>query len=250
MEYLTSRKNKHICRFRALGAERSLRRESGEFLCDGGKLLDEALAAGAELTGILWGGEPARSVPEGVPAYQAPPELLRWASPLENSPGPLFTVRRRPESEPAAPRRVLVLENVQDPGNVGTVLRTAAAFGADLVALTGECADPCNPKTVRASMGAVFRQPFRELTLEELGERLARWGLPLYGAALAADAADVRSLPLTRCAVAVGNEGQGLSAELLARCAGKLIIPMAPESESLNAAVAASVILWEMCRGQ
>ena len=154
------------------------------------------------------------------------------------------------EEQPAqpAPRHAVVLENVQDPGNVGTVLRTAAALGIDLVILTGECADPFNPKTVRAAIGALFRQRLLELPREELFTRLRAWGLPLYGAALSPQAADVRSASLTDAAVAVGNEGSGLSAELLAHCDKTIIIPMTPESESLNAAVAASLLMWEMAR--
>lgn len=248
MEHITSRKNPYIQRLRALGRERSFRREAGEFLCDGRKLLAEAVQCGAEITGVLWCDTPDTELPAEVRQYSAPKELLQYASAMENSPGPLFTVRIR-ETEPArTPERILVLENLQDPGNVGTVLRTAAAFRSDLVVLCGSCADPYNPKCVRASMGAIFRQRFAEWKLEELCTRLRDWGVPLYGAALHREAVDIRALPLQKAAVAVGNEGNGLTEELLARCEKRLIIPMDPNSESLNAAVAASVILWEMSR--
>ena len=250
MERITSRQNPLIRRLRRLARERSFRREQGEFVCDGTKLLEEALANGAAIGRILWreGGEtPELAIPAGTPEAVAEDGVFSYVSPLENSPGPLFTVRI-PEPGGVIPERVIVLENLQDPGNVGTVLRTAAAMGCDLVALVGECADPYNPKTVRASMGALFRQPLRELTARELGERLRTWQLPLYGAALSPDAEDLRGLRLGRAAVAVGNEGRGLSAELLAMCEKKIIIPMTPGSESLNAAVAASILLWEMAR--
>ena len=249
MELLTSRKNPHIRRFRELGAERSARRRQGEFLCDGRKMLEEALQSGAQVTGILWAGEADPSVDPSIPAWRVDGEMLRYVSPLENSPGPVFSVRIPQPGEEGKIRRALVLENVQDPGNVGTVLRSAAAFGMDLVILVGECADPYNPKTVRATMGAVFRQRFCEMSLPALRERCTEWGLPLYAAALCEGARDIRTLPLGRCAVAVGNEGRGLSRELLEKSDEKLIIPMAPRSESLNAAVAASVIMWEMSRG-
>lgn len=248
MELITSRKNQHIQLFRRLGRERELRRTRGEFLCDGEKLLREALQNGAEIGAVLLrqgGGVPA--LPD-VPVFVAPPEVFDYASPLVHSPGPLFTARPRPLPEPTAPRRVLVLENVQDPGNVGTVLRTAAALGCDLVALAGECADPWNPKAVRASMGAVFRQRSTELPVPALGTRLAAWGLPMYGAALSPRAADVRQMDLSRAAVAVGNEGTGLSDEILALCEKEIVIPMTPGSESFNAAVAAAILLWEMAR--
>lgn len=249
MEPITSRKNQHIRHFRALCSDRAYRREQGEYICDGEKLLREALSAGAEVTAILCRGDlPAMELP-AVPVYGAPAELFRYVSPLEESPGPLFTVRMK-APETAAPRRVLILENLQDPGNVGTVLRSAAAFGVDMVALVGACADAYNPKAVRASMGAVFRQRFVELSLAELPEHLARWRLPLYAAALDEHARDVRTLSLAHCAVAVGNEGKGLSPELLALSDERVIIPMAPGSESLNAAMAAGILLWEMRRSE
>ena len=146
-------------------------------------------------------------------------------------------------------KNAIVLESVQDPGNVGTVIRTANAFGVDAVILTGVCADLYNPKTVRATMGAIFRQRVLELPLAELRAALDENGLPLYGAALSETARDFREIPLDKAAVAVGSEGNGLSTELLAICDGQLIIPMRPDSESLNAGVAASVIMWEMSRG-
>ncbi len=142
----------------------------------------------------------------------------------------------------------MVLENVQDPGNVGTVLRAAAAFAIDAVVLTGACADLYNPKTVRATMGAVFRQRVLCLPLAELKANLVRWKLPLYGAVLSERASSVLDTDLSHCALAVGNEGSGLSNELIALCDGEVIIPMVPESESLNASVAASILMWEVKR--
>ena len=248
MELITSRKNQYIRYFRRLGRERDFRRERGEFLGDGEKLFEEALKNGAEIGAVLLRqGREAPALP-GVPVLAASDDVFDYASPLVNSPGPLFTVLLRPAREERAPNRVIVLENVQDPGNVGTVLRSAAALGCGMVVLTGECADPYNPKTVRASMGAIFRQRLLELPLTALPERLSEWKLPLYGAALSERAADVRDTALTHAAVAVGNEGSGLTRELLNLCDREIIIPMSPGSESFNAAVAASILLWEMAR--
>ena len=248
MEIITSRKNQHIRHFRELLRDRAYRREKGLFVCDGRKLLEEAIECGAEIGEILFCASPCDMPLPDVPVYGTDEELFRYVSPLENSPGPLFTVHIRSCSAQPMPKSVLVLENVQDPGNVGTVLRTAAAFGTDLVVLCGNCADPYNPKTVRATMGAIFRQRLVETDTEGLPALLQAWHLPLYGAALAPDARDVRTLPLTEAAIAVGNEGHGLSDELLTLCAEKIIIPMTPGSESLNAAVAAAVLQWEMSR--
>ena len=180
--------------------------------------------------------------------YCAPAELFDYASPMKNSPGPLFCAAIPRADGDRKLHNAIVLENVQDPGNVGTVVRTANAFGIDAVILVGACADLYQPKTVRATMGAIFRQPVLTMEPEELFPFLQRQGLPLYGAALRDTARDVRGLDLRLKAVAVGSEGRGLSPELLAHCEETLIIPMQPDSESLNAAVAASVLMWEMTR--
>lgn len=248
MDKLSSRKNAHIVHLRRLAADGAYRRETGEFVLDGLKLLREAQENGAAVTSVLWGNGPAASVPADIPQFTAPPGLLAYASPLRESPGPVFTVRIPPVRLPERAGRVLVLENVQDPGNVGTAVRSAAAFGADAVLLLGDCADIYAPRAARATMGAVFRQCVCAASPETLTRLLADWALPLYGAALSRNARDLRKTDLTRAAVAVGNEGTGLSAALLDRCAGEVIVPMAPGSESLNAAMAATVILWEMAR--
>ena len=250
MDTVTSRHDALVRRFRQLCRDRVFRRERGEFVCDGTKLLDEALSAGADIGAVLFresGARPDLSTLKNVPTAVLSDEVFTWVSPLENSPGPLFSVKIEPLST-RSPERVIVLENLQDPGNVGTVLRTAAALGIDLVILTGECADPYNPKTVRSAMGALFRQPFAEMPLSALKAALDGWGLPLYGAALSPEARDVRTLRLVPAALAVGNEGHGLSEELLAACDEMIIIPMTPGSESLNAAVAASILMWETAR--
>lgn len=249
MESISSRKNSYIRHLRLLAADGAYRREQGEFLCDGRKLLLEALSFGARITSVLWRdhAEPMDGLLDAA-QYTAAEELFDYASPMKNSPGPLFTVSMRGCGKPGKLQNAVILENVQDPGNVGTVIRTANAFGIGAVILTGGCADPYHPKTVRSTMGAVFRQPILQMDLMALPAFLEENGLPLYGAALAADARDVREFSLHKAAVAIGSEGHGLSRELLEKCREKILIPMQPDSESLNAAVAASVLMWEMFR--
>ncbi len=241
MEIIRSRQNETVKRFRALASDAAFRRETGEYVGVGTTLLREAVASGAEVSCVL-AAEPV----EGLPCRLVTPEVLEAVSPLQNSPGPVFSVRMRPIPPSESLSRVIVLENVQDPGNVGTVLRAADAFGIDLVVLCGACADPYNPKTVRATMGAIFRQPVARAETADLPGLLG--GLPLYGAALAEGARDIRALPKTGLAVAVGNEGRGLTEELLSLCEGTAIIPMRPCAESLNAGVAAAVVMWELVR--
>lgn len=249
IEAIASRKNQTIARLRLLAADGAFRRERGEYLCDGLKLLREALDRGADLRCILWKEAPV-DLPglEGVKQYTAPAALFDYASPMKNSPGPVFTVAIPREETDRPLENAIVLENVQDPGNVGAVLRTAGALGIDAVVLVGACADVYGPKAVRATMGAIFRQRVIQAELPALRAMAEKNGLPLYAAALSAQAADIRSLALRRAMVCVGSEGRGLSRELVDACDGQLIIPMTPGSESLNAAVAASLIMWEMCR--
>ena len=224
------------------------RRETGEFVCDGLKLLKEAVTAGLRITTVLCAEErQLPELPETAKVYSVPRELLSYVSPLKNSPGPVFALAK-PEIPIPETGGILVLDGVQDPGNVGTVIRTAEALGAGAVILVNACADPFGPKTARATMGSIFRQCVAEMTVPELKDLLTRRGLKLYGAALTHDSVDIRDAVFTDAACAVGSEGRGLSAELLDMCDRKMIIPMTGRAESLNAAVAASVILWEMFR--
>ena len=248
MERLTSRKSAVIRAFRDLARSSAAREEKGLFLCDGQKLLQEALRSGASVETVLWKENRAADLPPFPQEALLPADLFDYVSPMSNSPGPLFSVRM-----PSAPdlykiRRVLALEELQDPGNVGTVLRTADAFGVDLVVLLEGCADLYAPKTVRASMGAVFRQAAVRMNAEAFVSFCREKNLPLWGAALTDTARDLRSLPLDPAAVLIGSEGHGLSRELLRACDGEIIIPMSGEAESLNAAVAAAIVMWEMQR--
>lgn len=246
MEIITSRQNRLIAHFRQLGRSGEYRQKCGEFLCDGEKLFAEALENGAEVTAAVW-----VEAPENAPvdkSFLVSKELLEYASPLKHSPGPLFSVRMPQGGRGAPIRRAVVLEGVQDPGNVGTVIRTADALGIDAVILLPGCADLYNPKTVRATMGAIFRQRVIERDLDGLMSLLEESGLILCGAALTPEAQDIRELGVSNMAVAIGSEGQGLSAALLARCRKKVVIPMSGKSESLNAAVAAAIIMWELTR--
>ena len=110
------------------------------------------------------------------------------------------------------------------------------------------CADPFSPKTVRASMGAVFRCPVWQCGAENMKETIQQSGIALYGAALRADTVDARTVGYDRVAIAIGSEGRGLSQKVLDLCDATVRIPMEPRCESLNAAIAAAVLLWEAYR--
>lgn len=164
---------------------------------------------------------------------------------MEAPQGAIF-ICRLPEVRPAELRPgTLLLDGIQDPGNLGTILRTADALEIPVVLLDG-CADAYNPKTVRASMGAVLRTQPTRMTRAAAAAACRAAGIPLLATAMSADAADLREKPLGECAVVIGSEGRGVSAELFEAADGKIIIPMNPRCESLNAAAAATIVLWQM----
>lgn len=248
MEELKSRKNQHIVTLKKLGADRAFRRETGMFLCDGEKLLREALEHGVEVSTVLTARDELSYVPGNVKVFKADSKLIQYVSPMKNPQDIVFSCRIRKTNTLLRTGRHVILEGVQDPGNVGTVIRTANAFGYDSVILAGGCADMYNPKTIRATMGAVFRQNVLEMKLDDICI-LRDSGIYIYGAALASDSRDLRSVRAREkdgFAVAIGSEGQGLSENMLNICSEKIIIPMAPGCESLNASAAAAVIMWEL----
>lgn len=249
VETITSRHNALLTHLRKLAASRAYRDECGEYLGDGVKLLQEAIKWNAPLkTALFSENVPIPPLPDGVRAVRVSEELMRSVSPAETPQGALFTARIE---RPALPERLegahyLVLDGVQDPGNVGTILRTADAFECDGVFLVNACADLFNPKTVRATMGAIFRTRVWNCAPDALAALLRESELPLYGAALRGDTVSLREAGLAHAAVAIGSEGRGLSDEMLDLCGATVKIPMSERCESLNAASAATVVLWEM----
>lgn len=249
-DVITSRANPLILRIKKLSARRSFRREEGVFVGEGPKLLAEALRWGELETVVRAPGIQLQELPPNVRLVEVPDGLLDHIAGTESPQGVVFLCKGGTLAVPdrLEGRQYLILDGVQDPGNVGTIWRTADAFGMDGLILCNGCADPWNPKTVRATMGAVFRLPVFECALESAAERLKAADIPLYAAALCEDTADIRNVALQRAAVVIGSEGHGVSQSALTLCRGTLKIPMRARCESLNAAVAASVVLWEMAR--
>lgn len=248
-EVITSRQNALMVHLHKLASSRAYRKKSGEYLCDGIKLLDEALKWGAPIrTAVFAENVAIPQLPKGVRVVRVSEGLMRAVSPMETPQGALFTVALPQVTLPRVleGQHYLVLDGVQDPGNVGTILRTADAFDCDGVFLLNACADPFSPKTARATMGAIFRRAVWSAAAQELFALLEESGLPLYGTALREDTVPLAAADLSRAAVCIGSEGRGLSEQVLNACEKTLKIPMSPRCESLNAAVAATVVLWEM----
>ncbi len=244
-ERITSRKNPLVQQVRKLLTSRKARVEAGLFVSDGTKLLQEAAQYCKGLdTVFLADGVEAR-VPEGTRMIRVSKEVMEAISPMENPQGAVFLCRL-PEETPFRPGKgMLLLDGIQDPGNVGTILRTADAWNVPVALLEG-CADPYSHKVVRSSMGAVFRRPVVVTTWEQAAASLRAEKIPIAVTALNSAARDIRRARVGEMAVVIGSEGQGVRKEVLEGADEALIIPMNPHCESLNAAVAAAAVMWQM----
>ncbi len=252
VETITSRQNPLMTHLRKLASSRSYRKKERRISLRRDKALGRSAQVGRApvQTAVFSDGVEIPTLPDTVRAVRVSEDLMRSVSPMETPQGALFTVAL-PETklpETLAGKHYLVLDGVQDPGNVGTILRTADAFECDGVFLVNACADLYNPKTARATMGAIFRREAYSVTPEELFALLSKSNIPLYGTALREDTVQLSDANLSKAAVAIGSEGRGLSQQMLDECAKTLKIPMSPRCESLNAAIAATVVLWEMYR--
>lgn len=254
--------NPQIKNLRRLLGRRRARRDTGQFVLEGPTLVAEARSAGVPLHQVFVDAD------VGFPGERWPtladldPDLIRPVAPgvlarvLDTvTPQPIAAVATQPLASlgtvvvpgagPASP--VVVLAGVADPGNVGTIVRGAGAVGATVVALPGT-ADPFGPKAVRASAGAVLRVPVAEATVDDLLPALTTAGFAVW-VADAAEGVAPEDAPLTGpVAVVVGNEAHGVPGDLVAAATGRLRIPMAAGTESLNAAMAATILLYEAAR--
>lgn len=245
-ERITARKNPLLQQVRRLLTSRKERRESGLFVADGTKLLEEAAKYAQLETVILSDGVQAQ-LPDHVRVVRVPEDVMESISPMQSPQGALFLCRT-PEEKPFCPQKgMLLLDGIQDPGNLGTILRTADALQVKVVLLEG-CADPYSHKTVRASMGAVFRNPPVQADWEQVKNACEKAQIPVAVTVLTEDAKDIRRWNLADMAVVIGSEGQGVRKEILEQAQAQLIIPMNERCESLNAAVAATIVLWQMTR--
>lgn len=242
---ITGRKNPLIQQVRRLLGSRRERQQAGLFVADGVKLLEEAVRWWPGLDTVILSDGVQAQVPDGVRLIRVPEEIMEYISPMQTPQGALFLCRLPDKREFEARPGMLILDGIQDPGNLGTVLRTADALEVPVVLLEG-CADPYSHKVVRASMGAVFRTPVIQSSWQEVSTACAQAGIPVAVTALSQRAEDIRNARLERMAVVIGSEGQGVRPQILEQADWELIIPMNRRCESLNAAVAATIVMWQM----
>lgn len=244
-ERIVSRKNPLLQQVRRLLTSRKERAQTGLFVADGTKLLDEAVKWWPGLETVILTDDVQVKIPDGVRVVRVPEDVMASVSPMESPQGALF-ICRLPEEEAFVPERgMLLLDGIQDPGNLGTILRTADALDIPVALLEG-CADPYSHKVVRASMGAVFRRPVVRVNWETAKEAFTSAGIPVAVTALSDRAVDIREAKILDMAVVIGSEGQGVRQEILQNADAELIIPMNPHCESLNAAIAAAIVMWQM----
>jgi TrmH family RNA methyltransferase len=274
-EVITSRQNPTVKQICALLDKKS-RRESGLFRFDGIKLFGEAVACGLSIERVVLRIGASQNVRDAVEReiergrLESSRVLLVGEEVFskiseERSPEGIVTVARVLEQKHrthteldgfcvSREERILVAESLRDPGNLGTVIRSCAALGIDRLVISDDCADLYNPKTIRAAMGGLFRMDVDVIPTNELAAAigiLRASGRRVFAAALREDAHALGELELRRgdCFV-IGNEGHGLSESVIGACDACAIIPMTEGSESLNAAAAAAICIWETVRAK
>jgi RNA methyltransferase, TrmH family len=253
---ITSPDNATVKLARAL-LERKGRQQQGRFLAEGVRLVEDGLRAGSSPAFLFFAPQAreneraarllAAAEAQGARLIEVSPAVFGTLSDTVTSQHVIGVFALPQRTAPADDRLLLVLDQLRDPGNLGTILRSAEAAGVGAVVLTPGSVDPWGPKVVRAGMGAHFRLPILEAGgWDELAGLLA--GRPVWLAEAHAAVAYDRIDWTVPSALVVGGETTGLSAEAAAAATGRVAIPMAGAADSLNAAMAATVLLFEAAR--
>ena len=259
---ITSRDNRNVKEVRRLLTDAGYRRKTGRFAIEGARLCRDAARSGVEIEVFLYTGRAAEQYAEALAETRAAAALAEeiteeLSTHMADTAAPqgLYGICRVLDNCPAfdtikATGRLLGLEDIQDPANLGAVIRTAEALGLEGLLLSAGCCDPYNPKVLRASMGGVFRLPLYFVgEMPAAVERLRQAGRRCFASVPDREAASVCERewrPEDVCLI--GNEGSGLRHATIAACDGRVTIPMAGRAESLNAAMAAGIIMWETVR--
>jgi TrmH family RNA methyltransferase len=245
---ITSPHNDRIKLARALLTQSKARTREGKVALEGLRLIRDALECGYVPDYVLHAPELDLSELDaaGAPLLPTDPALLADLSDTEQTQGIVAVFPLPERALPQHPTRALILDNLRDPGNLGTVLRTAGAAGVEVVLLSPGCVDPYNPKVLRAGMGAHFRLPVVEANWTRIAvycQQLAVYLADMQGD-VTYDAADWAA----PWALIIGSEAHGASPEAELLAAQRVYVPMSEQTESLNAAIAAGVLLFEAAR--
>lgn len=249
MKRIESTQNALVKYWKKLATTRKERDRSGEYIVEGFHLVEEALKykelvktlivrEGLDLP-LLWNTD-------DVDIVEVTANVVKEFSETENSQG-VFAVCKQvqyEENEMSGWRKLLLVDAVQDPGNIGTMIRTADAAGIDVVVLGKGSADPFNSKTLRSAQGSHFHIPVVRGDLEEWVDRLVEGGVPVYGTALEDAVAYTVIEGGKDFALIVGNEGSGITPQLLQQTDENVMIPILGQAESLNVAVATGILLY------
>lgn len=249
MKRIESTQNSLVKHWKKLALTRKERDKSKEFLVEGFHLVEEALKQKKPILALVI--REGIDIPqdwntESVNIFEVTNEVANEIAETEQSQG-IFAHCRQPEYDKemySSWKKLLLVDSVQDPGNVGTMIRTADAAGMDVVILGKGTADPYNPKTVRSAQGSHFNIPIVRGDIIEWVEQLKSAGIIVLGTGLknAVNYSDVG--PQTEFGLIVGNEGSGVSTELLSMTDRNVKIPLYGKAESLNVAVATGILLY------
>ncbi len=257
---ITSRDNRIIKEYRHLLSGAAYRRETGLFAIEGARLCEDAVRSHIAVDVALFSPRAREQYRDAVSAIEAvaaqsfdiSDALARQLGDTD-SPQGVFCICRMPspDGELHADGLYAALEKIQDPGNLGTMIRTAEALGLRGILLSDGCCDPFSPKVLRSSMGGVFRLPlYAAGDLAVTLPRLHGEGFRSFACVVDSAAVPVQRVSFGKGSICViGNEGNGLTAETISCCSEQITIPMAGRAESLNASMAAGIVFWEMMRG-
>ncbi|MFK2824581.1 RNA methyltransferase [Bacillus sp. B190/17] len=246
MKFIQSVKNPQVKQWKKLLTKKE-REKTGQYMLEGFHLVETALHYKDEIVELIISEEaelPPHWNVDDIEMTMVTPEIARALSDTEAGQGVFAICRKQEFSEVLEGRTYLLIDAVQDPGNIGTMIRTADAAGLDGVILGSGCADLYNSKVLRSAQGSHFHLPIVQRPLLEVIHQLKEQGIPVFGTSLQ-EASDYREAEVMDAfALLVGNEGSGVDEDLLSVTDSNVFIPIYGRSESLNVAVAAGVLLY------
>lgn len=224
--------------------ERKYRKKTNTFIVEGLHSVLEAYKTGSIIELIL---EKDEVLPFDLPCVYVTNEIINKISSLE-TPSNIMALCKINNENVELGNKILLLDNVQDPGNLGTIIRSAVAFNVDSIVLSPDCVDVYNPKVLRSTQGMIFHIPIVVRDLFETIDTIKKEEIPVYGTRVefGEDVSSLKEKDKVKYALVMGNEGNGVKRELLEKCDKNLFIDMSEKVESLNVSVAASILMYEL----